>query len=275
MYLGAVAGFACGYYTDSILITVAGAFAAGAFGALIYSFLTVTLKADQNVTGLTLTIFGTGVCNMLGALINNAAKAAGATAKLSENVMRAYASFDRALSVPVGEEIPLEVYLDKVLNGVNPFVIAAVIIAVVMALVFRHSRVGLNPVSYTHLDVYKRQENTIADSIAVGVPRNPVKALRAVKNSGGTWIAVSDDDILDAMRILGRTEGVFGEPAGVTATAGVRAAVAQGLIKSNESVTAISTGSGLKDVKNALRAAGTPTLCDPSLEALEESGILN
>ena len=52
-------------------------------------------------------------------------------------------------------------------------------------------------------------------------------------------------------------------------------AVAQGLIKSNESVTAISTGSGLKDVKNALRAAGTPTLCDPSLEALEESGILN
>jgi len=68
-------------------------------------------------------------------------------------------------------------------------------------------------------------ENTLADSIAVGVPRNPIKAQRAVKDSGGAWIAVSDDEILDAMRLLGRTEGVFGAPAGVTATAGVKAAV--------------------------------------------------
>ena len=126
----------------------------------------------------------------------------------------------------------------------------------------------------TGSDLVPTEENTIADSIAVGVPRNPVKALRAVKESGGTWIAVSDDDILEAMRVLGRTEGVFGEPAGVTATAGVCSAVKQGIIKSNETVTAISTGSGLKDVKNALRAAGSPTLCEPTLEALEASGIL-
>ena len=117
-------------------------------------------------------------------------------------------------------------------------------------------------------------ENTIADSIAVGVPRNPVKALRAVRDSKGTWIAVSDDQILDTMRVLGRTEGVFGEPAGVTATAGVRQAVIDGIIKSDESVTCISTGSGLKDVKNALRAAGKPKLCEPDLDALEKSGIL-
>ena len=126
----------------------------------------------------------------------------------------------------------------------------------------------------TGLELVPTEENTIADSIAVGVPRNPVKALRAVKESGGTWIAVSDDDILEAMRVLGRTEGVFGEPAGVTATAGVCSAVKQGIIKSNETVTTISTGSGLKDVKNALRAAGSPTLCEPTLEALDASGIL-
>lgn len=126
----------------------------------------------------------------------------------------------------------------------------------------------------TGLELVPTEENTIADSIAVGVPRNPVKALRAVKESGGTWIAVSDDDILEAMRVLGRTEGVFGEPAGVTATAGVFSAVKQGIIKSNETVTTISTGSGLKDVKNALRAAGSPTLCEPTLEALDASGIL-
>ncbi len=115
-------------------------------------------------------------------------------------------------------------------------------------------------------------ENTLADSIAVGVPRNPVKAQRAVKNSGGAWIAVSDDDILEAMRLLGRTEGVFGEPAGVTATAGVKAAVTHGLIKPHESVTVISTGSGLKDVKNAMLAAGKPFACDPDIKALEASG---
>ena len=51
-------------------------------------------------------------------------------------------------------------------------------------------------------------------------------------------------------------------------------AVADGVIKPNETVTVISTGSGLKDVKNALRAAGKPTMCEPSLEALEKSGIL-
>lgn len=116
------------------------------------------------------------------------------------------------------------------------------------------------------------EENTLADSIAVGVPRNPVKALRAIKESGGEWIAVSDDDILAAMRMLGSSEGVFGEPAGVTAAAGVKAAVAQGIIKADEQVTIISTGSGLKDVNNAMLAAGEPFSCPPDIEALEKSG---
>ncbi|MEG1548535.1 MAG: threonine synthase [Clostridia bacterium] len=125
------------------------------------------------------------------------------------------------------------------------------------------------------VELIPTEENTIADSIAVGVPRNPVKALRAVKESGGRWIAVTDEAILAAMRVLGRTEGVFGEPAGVTAAAGVMEAVKCGIILQSESVTVINTGSGLKDVKNALAAAGKPTLCEPELSALEESGILN
>ena len=123
-------------------------------------------------------------------------------------------------------------------------------------------------------DLEPCEENTLADSIAVGVPRNPRKARRAVSASGGAWIAVSDEQILEAMRLLGRTEGVFGEPAGVTATAGVRQAMAQGIIKPGETVTTINTGSGLKDVKNALEAAGKPIACNPTLEALEKSGIL-
>ncbi len=116
------------------------------------------------------------------------------------------------------------------------------------------------------------EENTIADSIAVGVPRNPEKALRAVRESGGAWIAVSDEEILSAMRLLGRTEGVFGEPAGVTATAGAKLAAERGIIKPDETVTVISTGSGLKDVVNAMQAAGEPFSCPPDIAELSRSG---
>ena len=58
----------------------------------------------------------------------------------------------------------------------------------------------------------------------------------------------------------------------MTAMAGVKAAVAAGVIKSNESVTVVSTGSGLKDVKNAMLAAGEPFKCEPDIKALEASG---
>ncbi len=119
------------------------------------------------------------------------------------------------------------------------------------------------------------EENTLADSIAVGVPRNPQKALRAVSESGGAWVAVSDEEILDAMRLLGRSEGVFGEPAGVTAAAGVKRAVEKGIISPMESVTVICTGSGLKDVNNAMLAAGEPFKCPPDIGALERSGRIS
>ncbi|NLX83088.1 MAG: ABC transporter permease [Clostridiales bacterium] len=66
MYLGAIAGFLAGFYTDSLVLTILFGMLAGAFGAGMYAFLTVSLKANQNVTGLTLTIFGTGVANFLG-----------------------------------------------------------------------------------------------------------------------------------------------------------------------------------------------------------------
>ena len=66
MYMGAIFGFVGGYYAGSVLLMLLLAFAGGALGALIYAVLTVTLKANQNVTGLTLTIFGTGLANFIG-----------------------------------------------------------------------------------------------------------------------------------------------------------------------------------------------------------------
>jgi general nucleoside transport system permease protein len=66
MYMGAAFGFLSGYLVDSAALAILCAFLAGMAGALIYAFLTVTLKANQNVTGLTLTIFGTGLANFMG-----------------------------------------------------------------------------------------------------------------------------------------------------------------------------------------------------------------
>ena len=112
------------------------------------------------------------------------------------------------------------------------------------------------------------EENTLADSIAVGVPRNADKALNAVRESKGIAVNVSDEEILEAMRLLGRTQGVFGEPAGVTGTAGVKKALELGLIDPDATVVSIVTGNGLKDVQNGIRAAGEPMLVRPDLDAL-------
>jgi threonine synthase len=112
------------------------------------------------------------------------------------------------------------------------------------------------------------EENTIADSIAVGVPRNPAKALQAVRESGGTMTAVSDEEILDAMRLLGKTSGIFGEPAGVAGLAGLRCLAGTGAIESGERIVAIVTGNGLKDVQSAITAAGEPIRVRPSVEQL-------
>lgn len=124
-------------------------------------------------------------------------------------------------------------------------------------------------------DLVPTAENTLADSISVGVPRNPVKALRAVKESQGAWIAVSDADILAAIRRLGSTEGIFSEPAAAAATAALPKALESGIIRPDESVTVINSGSGLKDVVHALAAGGEAFACPPDIEALESSGYVS
>lgn len=119
------------------------------------------------------------------------------------------------------------------------------------------------------------EENTIADSIAVGVPRNADKALNAIMESEGLAINVSDDEILAAMRLLGRTQGVFGEPAGVTGTAGLKKAIEKGLISPDATVVSVVTGNGLKDVANGIKAAGEPMLVKPSMDALLDAFAKN
>lgn len=72
------------------------------------------------------------------------------------------------------------------------------------------------------------------------------------------------------MALLGRTEGIFGEPAGVAAIAGIKKAIEEGIIKKDETVTMIVTGNGLKDPLNAQKAITPPTLMKPNLDDLDK-----
>jgi len=111
---------------------------------------------------------------------------------------------------------------------------------------------------------------TVADSIAVGVPRNWKKAILAVRESGGTMINVSDEAILEAMRYTGRLAGVFAEPAAAAAVAGLEKAVVEGIVPRRAKAVALITGNGLKDVQSARAAAGRPYDIAPDGAALED-----
>jgi len=97
------------------------------------------------------------------------------------------------------------------------------------------------------------EENTLADSIAVGVPRNPDKAIMAIKESRGLTVEVTDEEIMAAQKLLGKTCGVFGEPAGVTGTAGVKKLCEEGKLGKDDTVVSVVTGNGLKDVDLLLK----------------------
>jgi threonine synthase len=114
------------------------------------------------------------------------------------------------------------------------------------------------------------EPRTIADSIAVGVPRNWKKAVLAIQASGGTMINVEDEEILEAMRSAGRLTGIFAEPAAATAVAGVRRAVEEGIVGRKASVLAVITGNGLKDIRSAQSAVTKPFDIAPDGTGLEE-----
>jgi threonine synthase len=116
--------------------------------------------------------------------------------------------------------------------------------------------------------------HTVADSISAGLPRDRIKALAAVKETGGAYLSISDDDILGAIPELARGSGVFAEPAGAAAYAGFVKTVEQGLISRDEKIVLLITGNGLKDVAGAMKAVDLvqtkPFTISPDLAALKQ-----
>ena len=110
----------------------------------------------------------------------------------------------------------------------------------------------------------------MADSISAGLPRDRLKAMAAVKGTDGAFVTVSDAAILAAIPALARGSGVFAEPAGAAAYAGLSQAVADGLVGPDERIVVINTGNGLKDIASAMKAITvTPHRVPPDLAAVQ------
>ncbi len=135
MSIGACIGFMAGYYTDNFLIAILAGAAAGALGALIYAFLTVTFMANQNVTGLTLTIFGIGFANFIGIFVLS--KSPEGTLKLPEKITVAM----RGGNIPVLGKLPV---VGELLFSYSPFVYIGIAIAVACAFYLNHTKAGLS-----------------------------------------------------------------------------------------------------------------------------------
>ena len=114
------------------------------------------------------------------------------------------------------------------------------------AVLARAHKAGLLP-----QEICRQPVSTIADSIASELPRDRAKALRAVRQSGGGFVTVSDEAILRAIPLMAQLCGVFAEPAAAATFAGLERARQNGMIQAEESVCLLSTGNGLKDIERA------------------------
>lgn len=134
MFMGAFMGFYTGYHTGSLVLALLAAFGIGVLAALIYAVVTVTFMANQNVAGLTLTIFGIGFAKFFGeAMIGQA----GGSPKLSDAFMASIA--ERPL--PVLGDIPV---IGKLLFTHNPLVYLSIAVAIICTVYMLRTRAGLN-----------------------------------------------------------------------------------------------------------------------------------
>jgi threonine synthase len=108
---------------------------------------------------------------------------------------------------------------------------------------------------------------TIAKSLAIGNPADGYFALDTVRTSGGGFAAVTDDEVVEGMRLLARTEGIFAETAGGVTVATLAQLAADGVIRSDESIVIYVTGHGLKTLEAVAPTTGPTATIAPNLDA--------
>ncbi|OGW82710.1 MAG: threonine synthase [Omnitrophica bacterium RIFCSPLOWO2_01_FULL_45_10] len=111
---------------------------------------------------------------------------------------------------------------------------------------------------------------TIAKSLAIGNPADGYYAVNTVKESGGWAESVSDEEIVDAIKLLAETEGIFTETAGGVTLGATKKLIAQGRIPKDEVIVVSITGNGLKTQEAVIDKIGKPIKIKPSLESFEK-----
>jgi threonine synthase len=114
-----------------------------------------------------------------------------------------------------------------------------------------------------------KKPDTVATAIRIGNPANWKKTVRAIRESGGYASVVTDEEILEAQRSLAKFEGIFAEPAGAAALAGLVKDIELGKIDKSADVVCVSTGHGLKDPDVAIAQSIQPKVIEASMKALE------
>lgn len=115
-----------------------------------------------------------------------------------------------------------------------------------------------------------RDYETIAHSLAIGNPADGFYAKKAIERSGGFAAAPTDEEIIEAIGLLARTEGIFTEPAGGTTIAGLKTLIEEGKIERDERVVAYVTGNGLKAPEALKGIVRLPTAIKPNLKEFED-----
>jgi threonine synthase len=111
---------------------------------------------------------------------------------------------------------------------------------------------------------------TIATAIRIGNPVNWPKAVRAIRESGGIYDSVTDNEIIEAQRLIAYAEGIGVEPASAASVAGIKKAVAKGTIPRDGEVVCVCTGHLLKDPEEVISVCGRPVEIPPDLKAVSE-----
>ena len=124
-------------------------------------------------------------------------------------------------------------------------------------------------------DVRPVRPNTIARSLAIGNPADGPFAVRVARESGGAIDAAGDAEIVDGIRLLARTEGIFAETAGGVTVAVLKRLAEQGVLRRDETIVAYITGNGLKTPDAVAGTLPEPLSVAPSVEAFEAAVSVN
>ncbi len=112
--------------------------------------------------------------------------------------------------------------------------------------------------------------NTICSALSAGDPLDGVKAVRAIKESGGCALTVSDGEILEGQQQLARLESIFVEPAGALPIAALQPLLTTARVRADEVVVCLATGNGLKDPRAALRVLPSPASIEPTMQEVDK-----